>query len=132
MDRRTFIGTLAVFLLAVPLAAEAQAPVKGPRIGFLAPFPPTDDLRLEAFRRGLRELGHVEGQSIAIEYRFADGRHERLPALAAELVRLKADTIVTGPSPALLAGKQATSTIPIIFAVTGDPVAEGLAASLGA
>jgi len=125
------LALLAVFLLAVPLAAEAQAPAKIPRIGFLSARPPTDNpYFIEAFRQGLRELGYVEGQTIAIEYRFAEGRPERLPALAAELVRLKVDVIVTGGTPAPLAAKQATSTIPIVFAVAGDPVAEGLAASL--
>ena len=129
--RREFIGTLAVFLLVVPLASEAQAPAKVHRIGFLTSRSPTDSPHLlEAFRQGLRELGYVEGQNIAIEYRFAEGRPERLPALAAELVRLKVDVIVTAAPPAHLAAKQATSTIPIVFVVTGDPVAEGLVASL--
>ena len=82
------------------------------------------------FRQGLRELGYVEGQTIAIEYRFADGRPERLPALAAELVRLKMDIVVTAAPPAPLAAKQATSTIPIVFIVIGDPVAEGFVSSL--
>jgi putative ABC transport system substrate-binding protein len=125
------LALLAVFLLAAPLAAEAQAPAKVPRIGFLAPQSPTDNPHLlEAFRQGLRELGYVEGQTIAIEYRFGEGRPERLPALAAELVRLKVDVIVTTGPPAPLAAKQATSTIPIVFAVTADPIAEGLVASL--
>jgi len=129
--RRAFIGTLAGGLLAAPLAAEAQAPVKVPRIGYLSALSPTDNTDiLEAFRQGLHELGYVEGQTIAIEYRFAEGRPERLPALAAELVRLKVDVIVTGPPPAPEAAKQATSTIPIVFAVAGDPVALGLVASV--
>src|SRR5713101_8954026 len=131
MDRRAFIGTLAVFLLAGPLAAEAQAPAKVSRIGFLSVGSPTDNLfTLEGFQQGLRELGYVEGQNIAIEYRFAEGRPERLPALAADLVRLKVDVIVTAASPAPEAAKQATSTIPIVFAVAGDPVALGLVASV--
>ena len=129
--RRAFVGALAVSLLAAPLAADAQAPAKVPRIGFLSARSPTDNpYLLEAFRQGLRELGYVEGQSIAIESRFADGRPERLPALAAELVRLKVDVIVTGGPPAPEAAKQATSTIPIVFPVAGDPVGEGLVASL--
>ena len=129
--RREFIGTLAGGLLAAPLAAEAQAPAKVPRIGFLSVLSLTDNPHeLEAFRQGLRELGYVEGQTIAIEYRFAEGRPERLPALAAELVRLKVDVIVTAGPPAPEAAKQATSTIPIVVAATGDPVAEGLVASL--
>ena len=131
MDRRAFIGTLAVFLLAGPLAAEAQAPAKVSRIGFLSVGSPTDNLfTLEAFQQGLRELGYVEGQNIAIEYRFAEGRPERLPVLAADLVRLKVAVIVTGSPPAPEAAKRATSTIPIVFAVIGDPVAQGLVASL--
>jgi ABC-type uncharacterized transport system substrate-binding protein len=129
--RGAFIGPLAVFLLAVPLAAEAQSPPKVPRIGLLSFRSPTDNPHLlEAFRQGLRELGYVEGQTIAIEYRFAEGRPERLPALAAELVRLKVDVIVTTAPPAPEAAKQATSTIPIVFTVAGDPVAEGLVAGL--
>jgi putative ABC transport system substrate-binding protein len=129
--RREFIGALAVFLLAAPLAAEAQTPAKVPRIGFLSVSLPTDlGGRLETFRQGLRELGYVEGQTIAIAYRFAEGRPERLPALAADLVRLKVDIIVTAAQPAHEAAKQVTRTIPIVFAATGDPVAEGLVASL--
>ena len=130
MDRRAFIvGTAAV--LATPLDAEAQAPAKVPRIGFLSARPPTDNpYFIESFRQGLRELGYVEGQNIAIEYRFAEGRPELLPALTAELVRLKVDVIVTGGPPAPEAAKQATGTIPIVFAVAADPVAVGLVASL--
>ncbi len=129
LSRAGFILTLA--LIAAPPAAEAQAPAKVPRIGFLTSSSPTDLAgRLEAFRQGLRELGYVEGQTIAIEYRFGEGRPERLPALAAELVRLEVDVIVTGAPPAPEAARQATSTIPIVFAVTSDPVAEGLVASL--
>jgi len=124
-------AALALVVLAAPLAAEAQAPAKFPRIGYLNVLSPTDNAHtLEAFRQGLRELGYVEGQNIAIEYRFAEGRPERLPALAAELVRLKVDVIVTGAPPAPQAAKQATSTIPIVVAATGDPVAEGLVASI--
>ena len=131
MERRAFIGALAVFLLVAPLAAEAQQPAKVPRIGFLSARPPTDNpYFIDSFRQGLRELGYVEGQNIAIEYRFAAGRPERLPALAAELVRLKVDVIVTGGPPAPEAAKQATGTIPIVFAVAADPVAVGLVASL--
>ncbi len=129
--RRTFIGTLAVFLLAAALAAAAQAPAKVPRIGFLATPRRTDGARyLDAFRQGLHELGYVEGQTIVIEYRFAEGWPERLPGLAAELVRLKVDVIVTTASPAPEAAKQATSTIPIVFVGSGDPLAAGLVASI--
>jgi len=101
-----------------------------PHIGYLSPLSPTDGMVLEAFRQGLRELGCVEGQTIVIEYRFAEGRPERLPALAAELVRLKVDVIVTAGSPAPEAAKQTTRTIPIVFAVAGDPVAVGFVASV--
>ncbi len=131
MDRRAFLAGTGAVLLAAPLVAEAQQAAKVPRIGFLSPLSPTDnpDL-LEAFRQGMRELGYAEGQTIAIEYRFAEGRPERLPALAAELVRLKVDVIVTTGPPAPEAAKQATGTIPIVFAVVGDPVAERLIANL--
>jgi putative ABC transport system substrate-binding protein len=131
MDRRTFLAGTGAVLLTEPLAAEAQQAGKVPRIGFLTtPSPTAAAYYLEAFREGLRELGYVEGKTIAIEYRFAEGRAERLPALAAELVRLKVDVIVTGGPPAPEEAKQATSTIPIVFAVAGDPVGEGLVASL--
>jgi putative ABC transport system substrate-binding protein len=131
VDRRRFLGTVAGGLLAAPLAAEAQAPAKVSRIGFLSGQSPTDLARqLEAFRQGLRELGYVEGRNIAIEYRFAEGQPERLPALAAELVRLKVDIIVTSGTPAPLAAKQATTTIPIVFAVSNDAVAEDVVSSL--
>src|SRR6266436_9618559 len=131
MDRRAFLAGTGAVLLAAPLVAEAQQAAKVPRIGFLSPLSPTDnpDL-LEAFRQGMRELGYADGQTIAIEYRFAERQPERLPALAAELVRLKVDVIVTGGPPAPEAVKQATSTIPIVFALAGDPVTEGLVASL--
>jgi len=122
---------LALGILAAPPAPAAQQAAKVPRIGFLSSLSPTDNAHLlEAFRQGLFELDYVEGQNIAIEYRFGEGRPERLPPLAAELVRLKVDVIVTGGPPAPEAAKQATSTIPIVFAVTGDPVAEGLVASI--
>jgi putative tryptophan/tyrosine transport system substrate-binding protein len=125
------MAMLAGGIVLAPLAAEAQQPAKVPRIGFLTtPSPTAAAYYLEAFREGLRELGYVEGKTIAIEYRFAEGRPERLPALAAELVRLKVDVIVTGGPPAPEEAKQATSTIPIVFAVAGDPVGEGLVASL--
>jgi len=128
--RRAFIGALAGGLLAAPLA-EAQAPAKVPRIGFLLGSPPAVGAPyLEAFRQGLRELGYVEGQNIAIEYRWAGGKYERLPALAAELVRLKVDVLVTSAPPVPLAAKQATSTIPIVFTSAADPVAAGPVASL--
>jgi putative ABC transport system substrate-binding protein len=129
--RVSLVALLAVFLFAAPLVAEAQAPAKVPRIGFLSGRSPTDNVHnLESFRQGLRELGYVEGQNIAIEYRFAENRPERLPALATELVRLKVDVIVTAGPPAPQVAKQATRTIPIVFAVGNDPVADGLVTSI--
>jgi putative ABC transport system substrate-binding protein len=129
--RKAFIISLVLGFLVAPIMVKAQAPAKVPRIGFLSVSSPTDNPHLlEAFRQGLRELGYVEGQTITIEYRFAEGRPERLPALAAELVRLKVDVIVTGAPSAPEAAKLATSTIPIVFAGAGDAVAVGLVASL--
>jgi putative ABC transport system substrate-binding protein len=131
MDRRTFIASMTGGLLAAPLAAGAQPAGRIPRIGFLSPVEPAAIRSwFEAFGQGLRELGYVQGQNIAIEYRSADGRYERLPGLAAELVRLKVDVVVAGAPPAHVAAKQATSTIPIVFLLVGDPVGEGLVASL--
>jgi len=126
---RTASGLLAVLVLAVSVAA-APAPKK-PQIGFLSPLGRyTEDARLQAFLQGLRALGYVDGRTIAIEYRFADNRPERLPALAAELVRSKVEVIVTAGPAATEAAKQATSAIPIVFGVSGDPVASGLVAGL--
>ena len=129
--RRAFLGTLAGGFLAAPLAAEAQVPAKVPRIGFLvAASPAISTPYLDSFRQGLRELGYVDGENVAIHYRYAEGRRERLPALAAELVRLKVDVIVTSAPPVPQAAAQATSTIPIVFTSAVDPVAVGLVASL--
>ena len=124
-SRFTLVVTLALPLLAAPLAALAQQPAKTPRIGLLdyAAF-------WEPLRQGLRKLGYVEGQNIAFEYRPTEGRRERLPDLAAELVRLKVDVIVTFGTPATVAAKQATTTIPIVMVGTGDPLRTGLVASL--
>jgi putative ABC transport system substrate-binding protein len=127
--RREFIGTLAGGLLVAPRASEAQQAAKIFRIGYLATNP-TPHLQ-EAFRQGLRDLGYVEGRNLVIEYRNAEGKFERLPALAAELVALKIDVIVTaGGSSPVLAAKQATRTIPIVFPVAADPVTSGLVTSL--
>ena len=110
--------------------AEAQQPARIPRIGILAaPSASFLSPRVEAFRQRLRELGYVEGKNIVIEYRYAEGKLERLPDLAAELVRLKVDVIVT-TGPAILAAKKASATIPIVFAAAGDPVGGGLVSSL--
>jgi len=128
VERRAFMGVLASGLLAAPLAAEAQQAGKVHRIGYLSGGLST--YRIEAFRQGLRELGWVEGQNIVIEYRYAEGRFDRLPDLAAELVRLKVDIIVALATPASAAAKNATGTIPIVGISLGDPVGTGLIASL--
>ncbi len=132
--RRNAVGltvALALALLAAPLAAEAQQPAKVPRNGFLVPRSPTDNAHLlEAFRHGLRELGYVEGQTIALETRWAEGRYERLPDLVADLVRLKVDVLVAVATPGTLAARDATKTIPIVMVGVGDPVGGGLVASL--
>jgi putative ABC transport system substrate-binding protein len=121
-------GALVLGLLAAPLAAPAQqASGKSARIGLLGDVASFLD---DAFRQGLRELGYVDGQSIAIEYRSPEGKNERLPGLATELVRLKVEVIVASTPAATRAAKQATSTIPIVFTVSGDPVADGFVASL--
>ena len=120
------------FLLASIHPAEAQQPKKVPRVGFLVPGSPSSySDRIEAFQQGLREVGHLEGQNIIIEYRYTEGKSDRLPVLASELVRLKVDVIVTGTTPAIQAVKNTTSTIPIVMAEVADPVAVGLVASLG-
>ena len=123
--------TLAVGILVAPLAAHAQPSRKVPQIGYLSSgSSDSAQLSLDAFRQGLRELGWVEGQNIAIEYRWAGGRAERLSDLAADLVRLKTDVIVTTTTPAALAAKQATSAIPIIMAISAYPVESGVVATL--
>jgi putative tryptophan/tyrosine transport system substrate-binding protein len=130
ITRRTFISTLAGGLLAAPLAVEAQKPGKV-RIGYLDQASATSGSRyFEAFRQGLRDLGWVEGQNVAIEARFAEGKTDQLPTLAAELVRLKVDVITTSSTPAALAAKRATTTIPIVIGFAADPVGSGIVASL--
>ena len=122
---------VAVVLLAVAVIAEAQQAKKVPRIGYLqAPSPSAVAARTEAFRQGLRELGYAEGKNIVIEYRYAEGKSERIPALAAELVHLKVDVIVSGGSLLTRAAKEATVTIPIVMAQDIDPVSNGFVASL--
>ena len=121
---------MGAVLLAAPLAAQAQPAGKVSRIGFLFYGAPGPSPELEAFRQGLRDLGYIEGQNISLEYRFANGRVGRLPELAAELVRLDLDVVVTPGTPASLAAKKATSTIPIVFAGVADAVGTGLVASL--
>ncbi len=132
MDRRTFISGIAFGLLAAPLAAEAQQVGKVYRIGLLD-YSALDPARQEwwnAFRQQMRQLGYVEGQNVRFEPRWAQGDHDRLQALAAELVDLKTDLIVTSGGAAVTAAKRATSTIPIVMATGSDPVALGLVSSL--
>jgi ABC-type uncharacterized transport system substrate-binding protein len=120
---------VAATVLAAGVIAEAQQPKKIPRIGYLIGSSPTANARDEAFRQGLRELGYIEGQNLIIEYRYAEGKLDRLPELAAELVRLKVDAIFCTSTPAAQAAKKATTTVPIV-SVSGDPVGLGLVASL--
>ena len=131
MPRRTFMALVSGGLLAAPLAAEAQKARKVPRVGFLTVYASGDiPLWREGFRQGLRDLGYREGQNIVIEYRYADGNPDRLPALARELVGLKPDVIAVETTPASLALKQVTGTIPIVMTIVADPTKSGLVASL--
>src|SRR5262245_27567423 len=131
LQRREFITLLGGAAAGWPLAARAQQVGKVPRIGFLSMASPlTFVSRLEGLRQGLRDFGYVEGANITIEYRWAEGRFERLPELAAELVRSNVDLIVTHTTPGSLAAKRATTTIPIVIALIGDPVASGIVTKL--
>jgi len=122
---------IAIVVLAFGLVAEAQQAGKVPRIGFLSGSPPSSiKARTEAFRQGLRDLGYVEGKNIVIEWRSGEGKRDRFPAVAADLVRLKVDLIVTAGPLVTRAAKQATSTIPIVMAQDPDPVGNGFVASL--
>jgi putative ABC transport system substrate-binding protein len=130
-DRRTFLGTLASGLLAAPLAAGAQQAGKVYRIGFLGNSTEALEANLVGpFREGLRERGYVEGRDLTIEYRWAEGAYERFPALIAELIALNVDIIVTAGTPAALAVKRMTTTIPLVMAAVGDPIGTGLVKSL--
>jgi ABC-type uncharacterized transport system substrate-binding protein len=131
MNKKIVVPLLATVILASVHLAGAQQSGKFPRIGLLftgESFPPSPNV--EVFRQGLRDLGYVEGKNIVLEYRYAEGKIERLPHLAEELVRLPVDVIVTATSPAIHAAKRATDTIPIVFAVSGNPLATGYVASL--
>jgi putative ABC transport system substrate-binding protein len=129
MQRRAFVAGMAAVMVA-PLAADAQQARKVPRIGFLSAIALSASPGVEGFRRGLRELGYVEGQNITVDYRSAEGGPDRLAALAADLVRQEVDVIVTGGQPAPDAARKATQSIPIVVAVMGDAVNDGLVASL--
>ena len=132
MDRRSFISSLALSLLAAPLAAEAQPAEKKARIGVLL-LPPragAGGTYIQALREGLHELGYVEGQNLLLEIRWAEGRPDLLPGLAAELLRTRPDVLVTAGSESILTLKRATGVVPIIMATVMDPVALGIAASL--
>jgi putative ABC transport system substrate-binding protein len=125
------LSVIAFVLVVTGAAAEAQQSAKVPRIGYLTGATPDgQSARIEAFRQGLRELGYAEGKNIVIEYRYGELKPDRLPALAAELVRSKVDVIVTGGSGLTRAAKEATNTIPIVMAQDTDPVANGFVTSL--
>ena len=133
VKKKITVLTLCAMLFALCLSAEAQQPKKVPRIGYLSSGDPaSESARSEAIRLALRELGYIEGQNIAIEYRYAEGKRDRFPELAAELVRLKVDVIVVaGGAPSIRAAKNATKTIPIVMMGRGaDPVEAGLVESL--
>jgi putative ABC transport system substrate-binding protein len=120
------IVPLILSLLVAPLAVDAQPTKKMPRVGYLSPGSSADPVRLrrfEAFRHGLRELGYMEGQSIALESRWAEGKYERYPALVADLVRVQVDVIVAVGGAATQAVQQATRTLPVVMSVVNDPVA---------
>jgi putative ABC transport system substrate-binding protein len=129
--RRKLLIALGAGALAAPLRSFAQQPARIGRIGFLSPFPSGDDQQFEAFKQQFRDLGHVEGKTITIDYRSAEGKYDRLPALAADLVRRNVDVIMTaGGTPAATAAKNATRTIPVVFVAVADPVGQGIVTSL--
>src|SRR5262249_47720607 len=131
VKRRDFVTLIGGAAIAWPLAARARQSAKRPIVGFLGDSTPlAESERAAAFARRLHDLGWIEGRPIAIEYRWADGRSERLAENAAEFARLKVDIIVMGGTPAAMAAKQATSVIPIVFASAGDPVGAGLVPTL--
>jgi putative tryptophan/tyrosine transport system substrate-binding protein len=133
MRRIGLAVVLTLSLFAAPRAAHAQQVGKVSRIGYLAlglrPVPGSDPT-FDAFLQGLRELGHVEGRSVALEIRYAEGRNERFPTLAAELVNLKVDVLIAESTPAAIAPKQASSTVPVVMVSVGDPVGAKLIDSL--
>src|SRR5262245_49015837 len=131
MNRKIFALALCIMLLALCSSADAQQPTKVPRIGYLVAGPlTTNPARTEAFRQGLRELGYVEGKNIVVEWRSAEGKLESLPALLADIVRLKVEVIVSGGPESTRVAKEATATIPIVMTQVGDPVGSGFVVSL--
>jgi len=131
MERRAFVLATAGCLLAAPFAAAGQPVGKVWRIGRLSPsLRETDAPLLDAFRKGMREFGWIDGQTFTVEDRFAEGRSERLPTLAADLVRQHVDVILAGSVPGALAAKNATATIPVVMVATGDPIGSGLVVNL--
>jgi putative tryptophan/tyrosine transport system substrate-binding protein len=132
MRKRFFSLALGTLLLALCFSAQAQQPTKIPRIGYVSGSgdPNNPGPSVEEFRKGLRDLGYIEGKNIRVEYRYAEGVRDRIPSLVAELVRLKPDVLVFHDTSAMLAAKQATKTIPIVMVATQDPVATGIIDSL--
>ncbi len=130
-NRRKLVIALGASALAAPLGVFAQQQGKVWRVGFLTTYPPDNDPRFEVFKQQLRDLGHVEGKTITIDYLTAEGKYDRLPALAADLVRRNVDVImVDGGTPGAIAVRNATKTIPVVFVAVGDPVGSGTVASL--
>jgi len=130
-NQALFCLVVCFLLLVFGVPSNAQQPAKVPRIGVLAATTPSFfSLRFDAFRQGLHALGYVDGKNISIEHRYAEGKRDRFPRLAAELVQLKVDVILTAGEFGVVAAKNATSTIPIVFAVTEDAVESGLVSSL--
>jgi putative ABC transport system substrate-binding protein len=131
MKRRDFIKVISGVAVAWPVAARAQQQVATPIVGFLLPDPSDSSApRIAEFRKSLSESGYVEGQNVAIEYRWAEGRYDRLPAMAADLVRRPVAAIVAATIPAAVAAKAATATIPIVFSTAADPAEIGLVTNL--
>ena len=131
MDRREFIGAVTLGVLAAPLAALAQSVKRMPTVGYLATLPRRDGENFDAFREGLRAAGHVEGRTVVVEYRSAEGSSERLPALVKELLALKPAVIMAANPYSIRAVRSATTTVPVVgIDLESDPVAAGLAVSL--
>jgi putative tryptophan/tyrosine transport system substrate-binding protein len=132
MNRKVFCVPLVAMLLALNSLAKAQQTTKIPRIGYVSGTGDANNPgpNIESFRQGLRDLSYVEGKNIVVEYRYAEGKNERLPGLVAEIVKLKVDVIVVIALPAIRAAKKATQTIPIVMVTNADPVAAGLVGSL--